>query len=161
MEERWLNVGQYSQGQDISGVWSEKSEPRHCNCVIDSNLYHFLILYFGQKIENSKTSNKDSRLVWLGSSDFVLSSVFTPSFQREIQVWDVRNLTDPVHCSMLDTGNNVLTPLYDQDSSVLFLAGKAETTIRYCEVFLNDATNFVCSKSTASKLASLSKLTMI
>jgi hypothetical protein len=30
-----------------------------------------------KKIENSKTSNKDSKVVWLGTSDCILSSVYT------------------------------------------------------------------------------------
>lgn len=46
------------------------------------------------------------------------------SFQREIHLWDVRNTSAPVHESVVDTGNNVLTPLFDQDASVVFLVGK-------------------------------------
>lgn len=100
------------------------------------------------RIENSKTSNKDSKVVWLGTSDCILSSVYTQSFQREIHLWDIRNPTSPVNEFQIDTGNNVLNPLYDYDTSVMFLVGKAETMVRYCEVFLgNDSSawNFTCS----------------
>lgn len=70
------------------------------------------------------------------------------SFQREIHLWDIRNPVQPVNEFQIDTGNNVLNPLYDYDTSVLFLVGKAETTVRYCEVFLGDDSatwNFSCS----------------
>lgn len=29
------------------------------------------------KIENAKTNNKDSKVVWIGNSDSILSSVYT------------------------------------------------------------------------------------
>lgn len=94
------------------------------------------------KFESLKTSNKDSKVVWLGTSDCILSSVYTQSFQREINLWDIRNTTAPVHETSIDTGNNVLAPFYDYDTSVLFLIGKAETMVRCGEVFLNDNWNF-------------------
>lgn len=93
------------------------------------------------RFDNAKTSNKDSKLVWIGTSDCILSSVYTPSHQREIHLWDIRNTNSPVHETQIDTGNNVLTPLYDYDTSMLFLVGKAETIVRYCEVFLSDPWN--------------------
>jgi len=102
------------------------------------------------RIENSKTANKDSKVVWLGTSDCILSSVYTQSFQREIHLWDIRNPVQPVNEFQIDTGNNVLNPLYDYDTSALFLVGKAETTVRYCEIFLgNDSSawNFTCNSS--------------
>jgi hypothetical protein len=61
-------------------------------------------------------------------------------------LWDTRNLAEPVHVSQIDTGNNVLNPLYDHDTSVLYLVGKAETLVRYCEVSVGDAPNFSMSK---------------
>ncbi|CAF0744077.1 unnamed protein product [Brachionus calyciflorus] len=91
------------------------------------------------KIENSKTANKDSKICWLGETNCILSSVYTQSFTREIHLWDIRNTSSPVHESTIDSGNNVLNPFYDHDTSALFLVGKAETTIKYGEVFLNDS----------------------
>ena len=49
-------------------------------------------------------------------------------------MWDVRNMSGPVDESVIDTGNNVLTPLFDLDASVVYLVGKAETLVRCCEV---------------------------
>jgi coronin-7 len=85
-----------------------------------------------------KTNNKDSKVIWLGTSDLILSSVYTTSHQREVHLWDVRNTSAPCFEVVVDTGNNVLTPLYDYDTGILFLAGKAESTIRYGEVILDN-----------------------
>lgn len=110
-------------------------DPR--NMQIDQNL----------KIENAKTANKDSKVVWLGTSDCILSSVYTQSFQREVHLWDIRNPSSPVHEYSIDTGNNVLIPYYDYDTSVCFLIGKAETLVRYCEVLMTDQWNFTCNSA--------------
>jgi coronin-7 len=83
---------------------------------------------------NSKTANKDSKAVWLGSSNSILTSVYSMSHQRELYLWDIRNTDAPVHETSIDQGNNVLTPLYDHDTSMLFLIGKAETMVRYAEI---------------------------
>lgn len=71
-----------------------------------------------------------------------MTSVYTPSFTREIHLWDIRNTSAPVHESSIDSGNNVLNPYYDHDTSALFLVGKAETNIKYGEIFLNDSWTF-------------------
>lgn len=56
-------------------------------------------------------------------------------------------MSAPVHESVIDTGNNVLMPLFDLDASVVYLVGKAETLVRCCEVFLTEsAWSFACSK---------------
>jgi len=99
------------------------------------------------KFENAKTSNKDSKVVWIGTTDCILSSIYTQSFQREINLWDIRNTTAPVHEYSIDTGNNVLAPYYDYDTSVLYLIGKAETLVRCGEVFLNDQWNFALNSA--------------
>ena len=41
-----------------------------------------------------------------------------------MHLWDLRNASAPVHESTIDTGNNVLVPLFDYDTSVTFLIGK-------------------------------------
>lgn len=76
-----------------------------------------------------------------------MTSVYTPSFTREIHLWDVRNTSEPVHESSIDSGNNVLNPFYDHDTSALFLVGKAETNIKYGEIFLNNSWTFAHNSS--------------
>lgn len=101
------------------------------------------------RIENAKTANKDSKVVWVGTSNCILASVYSQSHQRELHLWDIRNTTEPVCETPIDMGNNVLTPLFDHDTSMLFLNGKAETLVRYCEVFLSDSApwNIQCNSA--------------
>lgn len=93
-------------------------------------------------IEGSKTSNKDSRVVWIGSSNCILSSNYTMNFQQEVNLWDIRNTSEPVHEADIGTGNNVLVPYYDYDASVVYLIGKAETKVLCGEVKVDKEWNF-------------------
>lgn len=92
--------------------------------------------------ESGKTTNKDSNVVWVGSSNCILSSNYTMNFQREVHLWDIRNTSEPIHETDIDTGNNALKPYFDYDSSVVYLIGKAETLVRCGEVNLEKNWNF-------------------
>lgn len=98
-------------------------------------------------IEGSKTSNKDSKVVWVGSSNCILSSNYTLNFQQEVNLWDIRNTSEPVHEADIGSGNNVLVPYYDYDASVVYLIGKAETKVSYGEVKLDKDWNFTLNST--------------
>ena len=68
------------------------------------------------------------------------------NFQREVHLWDIRNISEPIHETDIDTGNNALKPYFDYDSSVVYLIGKAETLVRCGEVNLEKNWNFTLSK---------------
>jgi coronin-7 len=44
--------------------------------------------------------------------------------QREYALWDSRNLSKPLERSQLDSSTGLLIPLYDEDTDIVFLAGK-------------------------------------
>lgn len=48
-------------------------------------------------------------------------------------IWDTNNIQSPLKQEQIDTASGMLMPVYDQDSSVLFLAGKGDGNIRYYE----------------------------
>lgn len=76
------------------------------------------------KIENNQTNNKDSRVCWIGSSDYILSSAYTNDHQRKLYLWDIRNTSCPSNETPVDTGNSVYSPLFDHDTGMLFLSAK-------------------------------------
>ncbi|XP_063979618.1 coronin-7 isoform X3 [Diachasmimorpha longicaudata] len=82
----------------------------------------------------SHQSIKDSRIVWLGNSDRILTTGFDAARLRQVYIRDLRNLSDPVKTLELDCSTGILMPLFDQDTNMLFLAGKGDTTIFYMEV---------------------------
>ncbi|XP_033742691.1 coronin-7-like isoform X2 [Pecten maximus] len=84
---------------------------------------------------------KDSRVLWLGDKDFIVSTGFNSERSREIRLWDSRNFGSSLHS--LDSGNSTGTimPFYDSDTNMLFFVGKGDNNIKYCE--LTDKSPFI------------------
>lgn len=77
---------------------------------------------------------KDSRVVWLGFQNRILTTGFDANRMRQVIIRDVRNLKSPEKILELDCSTGILMPLYDSDTNMLFLAGKGDTTIAYHEI---------------------------
>ncbi|XP_033210325.1 coronin-7 isoform X2 [Belonocnema kinseyi] len=86
----------------------------------------------------SHQSIKDSRIVWLGNGERILTTGFDSARLRQVYIRDLRNLSDPIKTLELDCSTGILMPLYDPDTNMLFLAGKGDTTIIYMEVTEKD-----------------------
>ncbi|XP_040297752.1 coronin-7-like isoform X1 [Bufo bufo] len=76
-------------------------------------------------------NNKDSRVVWTNSNNHLLTSGFNQVRERELLLWDLRNLSRPVTSFSLDASSGLLIPLYDVDTGLLILAAQGEGTV-YC-----------------------------
>ncbi|CAG8485301.1 2863_t:CDS:10 [Paraglomus brasilianum] len=92
---------------------------------------------------------KGSRVVWLGDADRLVTTGFSKMSDRQVYVWDTRALNKPMKTVHLDTSSGVVMPFYDNDTKMLYLAGKVvfwmrfgDGTIRYYE-FENDALYFL------------------
>ncbi|XP_024085650.1 coronin-7 isoform X1 [Cimex lectularius] len=97
-------------------------------CVVDPR---------ADKITHSTDSHqsiKDSRVVWLGDTNRILTTGFNSARQREVYIRDLRNFKTTEKTLVLDSSTGILIPLFDPDTSMLFLAGKGDTTISYLEV---------------------------
>lgn len=77
---------------------------------------------------------KGSRVCFLGNKPLLFSVGFTKSSEREMSLWDIRNMSERVHNTNLDSSSGVLMPFFDADTNVLFLAGKGDGNIRYYEL---------------------------
>jgi len=84
---------------------------------------------------------KGSKSIWLGQTNNIFSVGFTKASEREYQLWDSRNLNQPLTSNTLDQLAGVITPYYDEDTSVVYLAGKGDGTIRMFEI--NDSEPYV------------------
>ncbi|XP_075575030.1 coronin-7 [Pelecanus crispus] len=76
-------------------------------------------------------NNKDSRLLWMGSSDCLISIGFSQMREREVKLWDMRQFSGAMLTVALDTSPGAAIPLYDADTGLLVLAGKGENLL-YC-----------------------------
>ncbi|NXC43015.1 CORO7 protein, partial [Penelope pileata] len=76
-------------------------------------------------------NNKDSRLLWMGASDCLISVGFSQMREREVKLWDTRKFSSAAVTLALDTSPGAMIPLYDADTGLLVLAGKGENLL-YC-----------------------------
>jgi len=77
---------------------------------------------------------KGGRALWLGKHDKIVTVGFGTSASREFMIWDIKNMEAPVFKQNLDNAAGVIMPFYDEDSDLLFLAGKGDGGIRYYEI---------------------------
>ncbi|KAF9573321.1 Coronin-like protein crn1 [Mortierella alpina] len=76
---------------------------------------------------------KGSRVVWLGTGDRLATTGFSKMSDRQVNIWDSSNLEKPLKSTNLDTSSGVIMPFFDNDSNMLYLAGKGDGNIRYYE----------------------------
>jgi len=91
----------------------------------------------GNKVVQEKEAHqgiKGSRVLYLGNTNKLLSLGFSKTSERQYGIWDPRNFSEPIQTENIDTSAGILMPFYDNDTKVLFLAGKGDGNIRYYEV---------------------------
>lgn len=83
---------------------------------------------------NSHVGVKGGRALWLGKHDKIVSVGFGSGASREFMIWDSKNMSAPIYKQNLDNAAGIIMPFYDEDSDLLFFAGKGDGGIRYYEV---------------------------
>lgn len=78
--------------------------------------------------------NKSSHVVFLGDMNMLFTTGFSRMNERQVALWDVRNLKKDIKMESVDSSSGVLLPYYDHDTRIVFLAGKGDGNIRYYEV---------------------------
>lgn len=77
---------------------------------------------------------KGFRACTLNGRDKIATVGFARSAHRQYKVWDFNNFDKPLAKKNVDTSSGQLIPLYDQDTSTLYLGGKGDGNIRYFEI---------------------------
>jgi len=77
---------------------------------------------------------KGSRCIWLGDKHTLFTVGFSKTSDRAFAIYDPRNFGTPLAKQNIDTSAGVLMPFYDNDTSLLFLAGKGDANVRYYEI---------------------------
>jgi coronin-1B/1C/6 len=78
--------------------------------------------------------SKGSRCLWLGTKGTLMTVGMTKLSEREFRIWDPRNWSQHLCHKKIDTASGQLMPFYDNDSCMLYLAGKGDGNIRYYEI---------------------------
>ena len=83
-------------------------------------------------IEKVHDGTKSVKMVF-ASDDILFSFGASKQSAREIKVWDLKNTAKPIHTEKVDTAAGAMIPLYDPDTSVLYLCGKGDGIVRIYE----------------------------
>ncbi|CAF1127073.1 unnamed protein product [Adineta steineri] len=75
---------------------------------------------------------KPARAIYLRDGR-IFSTGFSRMSERQYALWDGDNLGNALTMEELDSSNGILFPFYDEDTSLIFLCGKGDSTIRYFE----------------------------
>lgn len=89
--------------------------------------------------DSHKGAGKPSRATWMGRKDRIITTGFSQMRDREVFVWDPRNMAKPIKQLMFDASPGVLVPLYDADTDLVWMSGRGDSSIRTFEV-VDDAT---------------------
>eukprot|EP01061_Rhynchopus_euleeides_P032552 TRINITY_DN540_c0_g1_i1.p1 TRINITY_DN540_c0_g1~~TRINITY_DN540_c0_g1_i1.p1 ORF type:complete len:460 (+),score=204.99 TRINITY_DN540_c0_g1_i1:60-1439(+) len=97
---------------------------------------------------------KTQRSVWAKNRNQIVTCGFSKKHERQLMVWDVNNMSAPLHIEEIDSQSGVLMPFIDEDTNMLYLSGKGDGNIRYYELWNEETpiTELDCfSSSTPAK----------
>jgi WD40 repeat protein len=77
--------------------------------------------------------SKKSSVVYLSKQGLIATVGFTRSSMRQIKVYDPRNLSTDCITVDIDQSAGVMIPHYDHDTSILYVGGKGDSSIKYWE----------------------------
>ncbi|XP_029018045.1 coronin-1C-A isoform X2 [Betta splendens] len=83
--------------------------------------------------EKAHDGARPIRAIFLSNGN-ILTTGFSRMSERQVALWNVENMEEPMAVNELDTSNGVLLPFYDPDTSVVYLCGKGDSSIRYFEI---------------------------
>jgi hypothetical protein len=83
---------------------------------------------------NGHTGSKSSRVVWTGTQGKLFTTGFSRMNERQFGIWNPEDLSKPLKLEMIDTSSGCLFPHFDEDTKILYLAGKGDGNIRYFEL---------------------------
>mmetsp|Transcript_11376 Transcript_11376/g.46094 ORF Transcript_11376/g.46094 Transcript_11376/m.46094 type:complete len:456 (+) Transcript_11376:346-1713(+) len=85
------------------------------------------------RIKEAHQGAKSAKMQFLGPSGKLATVGFTKQSQRQLKIWDVRNLEKQLTKIDIDQAAGVILPYFDPDTKVLYLCGKGDGNIRYYE----------------------------
>lgn len=95
------------------------------------------------------TGAKNSRAVWMGEHDRVVTTGFSKMSDRQLGLWDTRAPKEPINgFQILDQISGICMPFWDDGTQCLYLAGKGDGNIRYYE-YENDKFEYLSEYKSA------------
>lgn len=88
----------------------------------------------------SHSGARAQRCVWCKRKDIVMTFGWNDSQQRQVKLWDSRKLCTAYDTIVLDQSSAAFLPLYDEDTSLLFLGSKGENNVKCFELMADGLT---------------------
>lgn len=77
---------------------------------------------------------KGPRALFCGKSNLICTAGTSKTSDRQLFLWDPKNLAEPIFKSNVDTASGQFMCWYDDDTSMLWVGGKGDGNIRYYEM---------------------------
>lgn len=85
------------------------------------------------KIAQAHDGVKSVKMNFVNDTGKIFTYGSSKTSSREIRVWDINDLSKPLHTESIDTAAGGLIPLWDPDTHVLYLCGKGDGIVRLYE----------------------------
>lgn len=69
---------------------------------------------------------KAAKLAWV-DEQYIISSGFDKSAQREYGVWDSRDLSQPITCAPMGSSTGIGLLYVDEEHKIVYLCGRGES----------------------------------
>lgn len=97
----------------------------------------------GQALSTSTHEGaRPQKLAWLGDSQTIFTAGFSKISEREYAIWDTRNISSPLIKKRLDDYAGIPFPHFDEDSRVLYVAGKGESAVSFFQ-YSTESPNYI------------------
>ncbi|XP_065424891.1 coronin-1C isoform X1 [Chrysemys picta bellii] len=83
--------------------------------------------------ERAHEGARPMRAIFLSDGN-VFTTGFSRMSERQLALWNPKNMEEPIALHEMDTSNGVLLPFYDPDTNIIYLCGKGDSSIRYFEI---------------------------
>jgi coronin-1B/1C/6 len=76
---------------------------------------------------------KSVKLFYVHDTGKIVTCGASKTSSREIRIWDLKDLSKPLHTEPVDSAAGAMIPLWDPDTSVFYLCGKGDGIVRIYE----------------------------
>lgn len=77
---------------------------------------------------------KGPRAIFCGKTNLICTAGTSKSSDRQLFLWDPKNVAEPVYKVNVDTSSGQFMVWYDDDTNMLWVGGKGDGNIRYYEI---------------------------
>jgi len=82
--------------------------------------------------------SKSSKVFWAEAANFIGATCFNKMAKRKLKLWDLRKFGEkPIQDEIIDQMTSILMPFYDEDTNLLFTAGKGDGTVSFFSSYSN------------------------